>query len=305
MFVLVHVSDPHIGPLPRPRLGELMSKRLLGYANWLRRRRRIHRLDILDALTRDLLAQPRDHVAVTGDLINIALPDEFARARAWLERLGSPADVTLVPGNHDAYVADALPALERRWAAFMQGDAAGGAGEEAARFPFVRRRGPVALVGLSTARPTPLLSSAGLLGAEQTARAADLLRGLAAEGLFRVVLIHHPPQRHRGSPHKRLIDAAPLREMLAQAGAELILHGHDHRPGAAWLDGPGRPIPSLGVPSASASPDGHDAPAGYNLCFIAGAPGAWTCEVVARGFARGGTRITETRRETLSPRGQA
>src|SRR5258708_2385595 len=105
MFVLAHLSDPHLGPLPQPRLSELASKRLLGYLNWRRNRHLVHRAEVLDAITRDLRAARPDHIAVTGDLVNIALPFEFERARGWLGSLGSPADVSVVPGNHDAYVA--------------------------------------------------------------------------------------------------------------------------------------------------------------------------------------------------------
>src|SRR5205085_8632735 len=104
MFVLAHLSDPHLGPMPLPRVAELASKRLLGFVNWHLRRRRQQRLDVLDALLADVGTQSHDHVAVTGDLVNIALRSEFARARAWLEALGAADRVTLVPGNHDIYV---------------------------------------------------------------------------------------------------------------------------------------------------------------------------------------------------------
>jgi 3',5'-cyclic AMP phosphodiesterase CpdA len=304
MFLLAHLSDPHIGPLPRPRLGELASKRLFGYVNWRRRRSGVHRLETLDALTRDLAGQSHDHTAVTGDLINIALPEEFAMAQAWLDRLGAATDVTFVPGNHDAYVRAALPYWDKHWSAFMQGDAEADRKPDATRFPFVRRRGPVALIGLSSAAPTPPLSAAGRLGGDQIARAAELLRRLGDEGLFRIVLIHHPPWRRPTSPHKRLTDAASFRRALALAGAELVLHGHDHRRAFVWLDGPRRPIPALGVPSASAAPDGHDEPAGYNLCRIAGRPDCWICEVVSRGFRPGEAGITEIGRQMLSADGQ-
>ena len=45
MFVLAHLSDPHLAPLPMPRPRELLAKRGLGYLNWLRKRRSIHRAD--------------------------------------------------------------------------------------------------------------------------------------------------------------------------------------------------------------------------------------------------------------------
>ena len=53
---------------------------MLGYLNWLRKRRAIHRADVLDSIVRDLTAQKFDHLAVTGDLVNIALAAEFKPA---------------------------------------------------------------------------------------------------------------------------------------------------------------------------------------------------------------------------------
>jgi len=149
MFVLAHLSDPHLGPLPRPRLAELMGKRATGFLNWRRKRGRIHRADVLARIVADLKAQTADHIAVTGDLVNISLPGEYAPARAWLATLGSPRDVTLVPGNHDVYVRAAARHPQLYWGEYMRGD---DAGETA--FPFVRRRGPLALIGVSTAAPT-------------------------------------------------------------------------------------------------------------------------------------------------------
>src|SRR5215472_253146 len=104
MFVLAHLSDPHLGPLPTPRLAELVGKRATGFLNWQRKRRLIHRGDVLARIVADLKAQAADHIAVTGDLVNISLTGEYAPALAWLASLGSPRDVTLLPGNHDAYI---------------------------------------------------------------------------------------------------------------------------------------------------------------------------------------------------------
>jgi 3',5'-cyclic AMP phosphodiesterase CpdA len=297
MFVLAHLSDPHIGPLPPARLSELASKRLLGFLNWRRRRGAIHRLDILEALRADLAAQSPDHVAVTGDLVNIALAGEFAPARAWLEQLGPPHDVTLVPGNHDAYVRGAPRAFVQAWGDYMRGDEP----SAPAAFPFVRRRCPVALVGLSSAVPTAPFMATGMLGREQISKMADILSELQRERLFRVVLIHHPPVSAHGRRHKRLTDSSVLRAALAKVGAELVLHGHDHVPALVWLDGPAAPIPAIGVPSASAGAGG-EAPAAYNLYRIGGAHGAWRCEAVSRGHTGAGA-IGEIRRCELTSGG--
>jgi len=297
MFVLAHLSDPHLGPLPRPRVSELASKRLLGYLNWQRGRRAVHRGDVLDAIVHDLRDARPDHVAVTGDLVNIALPAEFERARHWLETLGPPDDVSLVPGNHDAYVRAAALERDRHWAPYMTGDTG------TATFPYVRRRGPVALVGLSTAVATPLFMATGRLGAEQIARAQAVLAELGAARFFRVVMIHHPPGASP-SCHKRLIDAAEFRHAIAAAGAELVIHGHDHVherhtiPGRD-ADGAMIDVPVIGVPSASASAGGRHQAAAYNLYRIDGAPGAFACTVVSRGLTASGA-IAEINRFELS-----
>src|SRR5690349_11870116 len=121
-YVLAHLSDPHLGPLPRPRLTELIGKRAIGYVNWWRKRGRIHQGAVLQRIVADLKAQTYDHLAVTGDLVNIALPAEYAPALTWLESLGPARDVTLVPGNHDAYVWEAARLPQTEWARYLCGD---------------------------------------------------------------------------------------------------------------------------------------------------------------------------------------
>jgi 3',5'-cyclic AMP phosphodiesterase CpdA len=293
MFVLAHLSDPHLGPLPRPRLSELANKRGLGFLNWYRKRRFLHRGDVLAALVDDLKSSAPDHVAVTGDLVNISLDAEFVSARAWLDALGPPADVSVVPGNHDAYVRAASLHSQRYWGGYMKGDGA------ANGFPFVRRRGPVVLIGLSSGVPTGPLMATGRLGVEQLAALPGLLSGLAAEGLFRVVLIHHPPIPPR-KPFRRLVDGEDFLRVLAQHGADLVLHGHNHEPSLAWLDGPQGRIAAVGVPSASCPLGRSEPPAAYGLYRISGTPGAWRCEAIARGLHPDAEGIVELARQNLS-----
>lgn len=291
MFLLAHISDIHLAPLPPPRLSELMSKRGLGYLNWLRKRRTIHQRTVLDAVVADLKAQRPDHVAVTGDLVNLSLRSEFAPGRAWLEGLGAAQDVSFVPGNHDAYVRPVAEQATQEWGPFMRGDA----GEP---FPFVRRRNGVAIVGVSSAVPTLPLAATGEIGKAQLARLGDVLDALARERAFRVVLVHHPPTAEVNR-FRRLRDAAAMREMLRQHGAELVLHGHLHESSLIWLAGPRDNIACLGAPSASSAPSGHDEAASYNLFEIAGEPGDWRCTMVTRGIAHDGGSLAETGRQVL------
>jgi len=210
--------------------------------------------------------------------------------------------VTLTPGNHDAYIRRVAGHAALHWAEFMRGDPhptpLAGEGREGA-FPFVRRRGPVAMIALTTSVPTGPFMATGKLGDAQLAGLGEILAALAREPVFRVVLIHHPPIPSRGHHMKRLIDAPKLRTILAEHGAELLLHGHNHEQQLFWLDGPKARIPAVGVPSASAIISKHDEPAAYNLYRIAGERGAWDCEAVTRGLRAGHTGVTELKRQRL------
>jgi 3',5'-cyclic AMP phosphodiesterase CpdA len=299
-FTLAHLSDPHLAPLPAPRLAELIGKRVTGYLNWQYRRRFIHDAAALAKIIADLKRQAPGHIAVTGDLANIALPAEFVRGRAWLAELGAPAAVTVIPGNHDAYVRAAAHEPERCWGDYMCGDDPRLRGDERSSFPFVRRRGPLALVGLSTAVPTGWGQASGRLGEAQCARLGETLAALAREKVFRVVLIHHPPVSQAKRP-KLLTDSAQFLRVLAAHGAELVLHGHDHLHMLNWLNGPnGTRVPAVGVPSASAAPGTSKNAAAYNLYVIDGAPGRWRCELIARGLTASG-EVVEQNRILLSP----
>jgi 3',5'-cyclic AMP phosphodiesterase CpdA len=292
MVTLAHLSDLHLAI--EPHGSQLLSKRGLGLVNWRRKRGAIHRRDVLDALTRDLKAQNPDHIAVTGDLVNFSLPDEYALARDWLSALGAPRDVTAIPGNHDVYVrgVEGMPA--QFWGDYMRGD------DGLDRFPFVRRRGAAALIALSSAVATGPFMATGRLGARQLSRLAEALD--QTRGAFRVVFIHHPPRSPLQRYLRRLTDGPALRRMLAEKGAELLLHGHDHRSALVWLDGPGgTKIPAVGVPSASAAAaHGEEGAAAYYLFNIENAANGntWRCEMTTRQRDASGT-MRETERRTL------
>ncbi len=282
-FVLAHLSDPHLPPLPQPRWSDLIGKRITGYINWRRKRSAIHQRPILDALIADLKTQTFDHLAVTGDLTNLALPAEFVAAKAWVQSLGPAENVTLIPGNHDAYVASARDALATSCAPYMLGD-----GAKTVSFPFVRRRGALALVALSSAVPTAPFMATGTLGEVQCAALADILQRLKREGLFRVVLVHHPLHSDPKDWYKRLMDSERLREILRVHGAELILHGHDHHLTRMPIEGPDAQIPMIGVPSASSILDDEHEGAAYNLFRVARVRDTWQCEMTTRGLTTPG-----------------
>ena len=303
MFLLAHFSDPHLGPLPSVRLPDILNKRFFGYLSWIRRRQAVHRPEVLDALAKDLASQAPDHVVITGDLTNIALIEEFSRVETWLRRLGEPDRISVIPGNHDAYVAVPWATSLAKWQDFMTSESVGGgtpavpSGPES--FPFVRFRGPAAILGLSTAQPTPLFCAHGTLGSAQLGRLHALLRQLGQDGWCRIVLLHHPPNPNGIAWRKRLVDAEPFRQVIADSGAELILHGHDHTFGEARITAGRAQVPVFGVPSASAAQSGKKPQAHYQLYRISGNAGDWQIETTARGFDAAGGRFLEVRRPAV------
>lgn len=289
MTVIAHFSDPHLGPLPNFSPFDLLSKRGLGAINYLRRRRRWHDMRVLDLLVADVLDEQPDAVAVTGDLTNLGLEGEFLPAAMFLGRLGPPEKVAAIPGNHDAYVRNVAGAPARVWGAHMSGD------DGRVGFPYVRRHGLAALIGLSSAVPTWPLAATGEVGAIQRDALGPLLKSLKDEGLFRIVMVHHPVAED-GTPWlRRLRDAVELREIIAREGAELVLHGHNHEPARAAIAGPEGEVPVIAVPSCSTGLLSHEPLAAYNLYRVSREAGAWECECVTRGFTREGD-IKETDR---------
>src|SRR5918997_3609362 len=183
MFRLGHISDVHLGAVPDLRLRDYASKRIVGFTNWRRNRAGAMTAETLDRLVADLRGQNPDHIAVTGDLTNIAMREEFENARLWLEALGPPEHVTAIPGNHDSYVPRAHHRYRKVWAPWMVSDDSEHVGK--ALFPFMRRKGNVALIGISTAVASAPFMATGRGGGGQTERMKALLREARKEGLFR------------------------------------------------------------------------------------------------------------------------
>ncbi|MEL6112352.1 MAG: metallophosphoesterase [Pseudomonadota bacterium] len=265
---LIHLSDPHLptpGPVP---VSALLNKRIFGYLNWHRRRRLVHRPAILDCLTADIQARGFDQLMIGGDLINIALPEEFRRARHWLMEMGPADKIMVVPGNHDTYVPIDWSIGLGQWADYMAGirfaKTQAGAQTLTHRmptdktdFPFVRRIGPVSVIGLNTSPSTAPGLATGHVGPVQQARLRALLsKDGSVQGepapILTVILGHHPWNDLDLARHKRLTDGAALITLLDDArqtqiqaktqtqtqtliqapapGPAMILHGHAHVP---------------------------------------------------------------------------
>ena len=241
---------------------------------------------VLAKLVADMRAQAPDHIAMTGDILNIGLTAEFPFAREWLESLGPEHDVSFVPGNHDVYTRSSAKHVSATFAPWVSDQPIASRTSEV-EFPYMRRRGDVALIGLSSAIPTAPFLASGALGHEQRDALETLLAETDRDGLARVIMVHHPPHKIGASTGRGLRDARKFEAIIAKHGAELVLHGHNHRSSVARLRGPRGIVPIVGVESCSAVPGTPGHRAAYHLFRIERSGDRWTVKGAKRGFDLG------------------
>jgi 3',5'-cyclic AMP phosphodiesterase CpdA len=286
---IAHLSDPHILDLAGVPTHKLVfNKRFTGWVNLKLKRGSHHKPWVVEAMMDDLRAHRVDHVVVTGDLTNLALDPEFARAREMLERMGyGPDELSVIPGNHDVYTrgAERTQRFARHFAPYFTSDVAvEGAGHASGLFPFVRLRGAVAIVGLSTAVARLPIVSSGHAGASQLAALARVLDLPEVRSRTPVILSHHPITNPRGAVGTALrgwSEVDELRRALSVGRDTLALHGHlHHRVHERIAAEGGATIHRLGATSASLLADDPRAMSGYNVY-----------EVSAAGLERASARV--------------
>jgi 3',5'-cyclic AMP phosphodiesterase CpdA len=259
MMKVAHFSDVHALSLEGAKLWEFVSKRAAGFANVSLRRKKKHQVALFEAIAEELNREPVDEVVVSGDLTNLSLEPEFKLARAILDRIAlGPAHVTVVPGNHDVYTWDARARklFERHLGPYA----------DDGKFPLERVRGEIAILGISTALPSPPPLADGWVGkAQLLALEAALERN---RDKFRLLVMHHPPVKNKHAFLRGLRDRTALQAILERVGCELVVHGHEHRDLRAELAGPEAPIPVIGVGSGTYSDPRPDRRARFNIYRI-------------------------------------
>jgi 3',5'-cyclic AMP phosphodiesterase CpdA len=219
---LIHITDPHLSSLSFTRFSAVRGKRRSGYLSWQRKRRHVHRRDILDRLTESVQADNPDQLLIGGDLVHIGLEQEITAAGEWLRQLAPPEKVLLVPGNHDIYAADSFHAVNEHWKSFLAASPV--AADHASGYPISRDLGPVHLTGVNSSLPTRIFSARGEVGEKQIER---LPRTFSA-GQVNFLLIHHPPLPGLTHARKALRDADAFGAWLANSRLDVVLYGHVH-----------------------------------------------------------------------------
>lgn len=265
----LHCSDIHLMSLRGVGPHRFINKRLTGGVNLMLKRGKHHDGALFDRMSELARELEVDRVVITGDLSNLALEQEFEHIVDKLDAIGLP--VTVVPGNHDAYTRGSVRTrrFERMFERFMHGERAGS--DDAQFYPFVQRFDEVALVGVSTAHASLPLYAVGTVGDEQLARLDEQLARLREDEVTRIVLIHHPVMPGEAKRRHELVDLLAFGEVIARRGAELILHGHEHRAIEGTIPGPDGPVPVHGIAS------------GTNLSQHPGREAAFSVYAVAEG----------------------
>ncbi|MEM6990804.1 MAG: metallophosphoesterase [Myxococcota bacterium] len=255
-----HISDIHLLDLKGVAPWRYFNKRITGRINLALRRGKKHDGSLFDHATAAAHAVGAERLVVTGDLTNLSLESEFALVARKLDALPMPA--TVIPGNHDTYTRGSVAAqrCESFLSQHMEGERT-----EGHRYPFVQRFDGVALVGLNTGIATPPLRAVGKLGEGQLRRLATILATLREENRARVVLIHHPVLQGASSDHKRLLDLDAFGAVIAEHGAELVLHGHEHRRIDGTLQGPEGDAVVHGIASGTSLSDEPGRRASFSL----------------------------------------
>lgn len=271
---VAHCSDLHLLSHDGAGLSKLLNKRWIGAANLLTNRSRHYHVIAFEDMIADLDAQGIDHVLCTGDVTNLALRQEFEFARTLFDRFrDATRRVTVIPGNHDSYVAEGAAFFAEIFAPFCTTDPGWEhADGDPSPWPIVHVRDQVAIIGLSTSRQTPWFTAYGTLGEPQLARLQRILEDKRLAGLVRLVAIHHPPAGKRARSRIRgLRDHDAFARVLAAAGCDVVVHGHEHRDMYEILEGPDhRQIPVRGVPSGTYEHDRPEKTARYRIFEIEG-----------------------------------
>ena len=268
------MSDLHLLCLDGAVPFRLFNKRMTGYMNLRLHRQSVHRPFAARAAARAIRKLEIDHVVITGDVTNLALEVEVDVVRAFLlHDLAFPPDrLSIVPGNHDVYTRGAHRSARfaRGFSEYLDSDIPTG-GTRDQPFPVVRLRGPVALIGLSTAVPRPPFVASGALGHAQIAALVQVLAHPEVSSRFAVVLQHHPIHNARSAFARAfagLHDAEA--EVVALSGLRrgLLLHGHLHRRCRRRVTTSTGELDAIGATSATLIHKNQDRMAGFNVYEI-------------------------------------
>jgi len=219
---IAHISDVHL--LAPARRSHDLTVRFLSFGRALDGPARVRKLARALSMAR---RNGADHVVVSGDLTESGTDAQFDVLAGVLEDAAlDPGDVTLVPGNHDAYQA------EDGWRRALAGPLRPYRDAGAAEPGKIVERGDVAILPLDVAIHQPVTRSTGRVTDDAIDRVERRLRDPAIGKRATLVVQHHPPYAHASRAWQwvdGLSGASRLTALLARFPHVSVMHGHLHR----------------------------------------------------------------------------
>lgn len=225
-----HISDIHWLDTTGTHLSDFLNKRISGSINLWAGRAKIHSKEATECALKTLKKLGCDHLIVTGDLTNLALPSEFYAVKHTLNRYFADSEMTIVPGNHDYYTTES--ALARRFEQFMYPVKPGNfdLGIEQT-WPFVHIIQDVAVIALNSAQPRPWFVAAGRLGKQQLDDLQKVLQHPEISDRLKIIAIHHhlfQVLKSPGESLRHLDDRKSFLDICLENNVRLVVHGHNH-----------------------------------------------------------------------------
>lgn len=280
MTRIVQISDMHLAPLPKP-IGRLSLKQFLGYISWMRKRQFSHDPEVLDILKEEIKSCNPDHICITGDQTNLGTRQEYMNSARWIHELAPAEKISVIPGNHDAYGPDYEKNMIMFWSSWMMDQNRCCVGT-----PYIRYVDDVAVIGVSSAIPTPAFMAYGEVGSDEIDRLHMLAEDLNTKEYFRLLCIHHPPAYNVTSWRRGLLNKEQFHKALEHLSPDLVLHGHMHKEINSEICLKNKSIPVIGV--CSASSNGKHIPAAQYLVMEIEKTGAgWTYMAESRRYDAG------------------
>jgi 3',5'-cyclic AMP phosphodiesterase CpdA len=168
-----------------------------------------------------------DHLVISGDLTEVGTDRQFEAFAEVLHGSGiAPENVTLVPGNHDAYTSG------EAWRRALEGPLRAYRGTAADEDGKVVDRGGILFLPVDVSCPQPITRSAGELSPSAAALLESRFSDPGLRGRPMVVVQHHPPFEHERGAWQwldGLRGSARLMASLVRHPHVQVLHGHLHK----------------------------------------------------------------------------
>lgn len=231
---IAHFSDPHIIYLRHAWHSLRNSKQLLGFMNWVMRRRRKHNRNIIKKAVRLVMERECDIVVVTGDICQLALPYDYAAFARMVKPLtDANIPVIILQGNHDHY-----SGREDSYTAYrtIRDHLSLGLDNNTGIITY----NDTEFISLDAAVITPSFKCYGVLDPEEITRLEETLAQTSGENKLRLAYGHFPLLNSKGEELEEFMamqNAPMAMDLIANNKISAYLCGHIHKPFVTNLPG--------------------------------------------------------------------